>query len=308
MNRKELIYKLNDIESTLNNVMLEESIISGTALGTWFRNHQKISNLFKLCFTTVSTAAGAKMDTLPKWAYWVSTGIKGALGIVGIKAWNRRSSYKDKYYTLKNTLTLDPSVLDIKNEAAKGSSAPADPKKEGLLEKIWNTFTSQLEKIRSAIAGGVKTITDTIGTVPFLVLGFGTALMAIMASVVVYYIQVGGNVSSSIKSAFEDAFSGIKTANGIEALVNLFLIPVKLCFNFVKQSPFAALLFGFGLCIAFTMIVASVAGWDVLFPPEDDNADKLPKLNKRNGSKKQTSGKIPDSSSQSDTKMKTNSK
>ena len=165
-----------------------------------------------------------------------------------------------------------------------------------------------MEKIRNAIAGGVKTITDSIGTVPFLVLGFGAALMAIMASVVVYYIQVGGNISDSIKSAFEDAFSGIKSANGIEALVNLFLAPVKLCFNFVKQSPFAALLFGFGLCIAFTMLVAGIAGWDIFFPQEEAINSKLPESNKESASKQRPSGKSTSLAKQSNGKVKTDSK
>ena len=299
-NRKHIMQKLDNIQNILDSVMLEEGFNAAVnfvsqkgysalkILGKWIAGAgstsinkvETVVNASRTANAVLTAEQGAQMVGAVTELAWynrfsralsvASLSVATWFGISGHEANARAADAEAALEAIKN----DPKLAEAlkANAGALPSNLPAadalgaianngtaSEKQISIFEKLWNSVVAQYNKFADLVKSGI----DTIGGVPFLVLGFGTALGFMMAGVLIYYLNVGGEISASLKRVFGETFNGIKNATGLEQLIRIIMSPVMIVMKFIEESPLGTLFFTFG-CSLF-ILTAILTGWDAVF-------------------------------------------
>lgn len=301
-NRKHIMQKLDNIQNILDSVMLEEGFNAAVnfvsqkgysalkILGKWIAGAgstsinkvETVVNASRTANAVLTAEQGAQMVGAVTELAWynrfsralsvASLSVATWFGISGHEANARAADAEAALEAIKN----DPKLAEAlkANAGALPSNLPAadalgaianngtaSEKQISIFEKLWNSVVAQYNKFADLVKSGI----DTIGGVPFLVLGFGTALGFMMAGVLIYYLNVGGEISASLKRVFGETFNGIKNATGLEQLIRIIMSPVMIVMKFIEESPLGTLFFTFGCSLFILTAILTIIGWDAVF-------------------------------------------
>ena len=310
--RSYVIKQLNNIQGEMNRVMLMEASWAGIWNGIKVLGRSVTTGVGRNAVAAVATtnnanAIKATNDLYLAYRQWRAIGI-GTVSIGGTAAyiWNGKSYNQGYADHARDQVNAQASKEDIKayelvmgvppipskqnmSEIAKANGS--NEKQQNAFEKLWNAIETNYHKFLEAIRDGIK----NIGAIPFMVLGFGLALSFMLAGVMMYYINVKGEILASLKKVFSDTFSAISNASGLEQIMRIMMSPILLIMKFIEASPLGTVLFLMGFFVFSLMVVCTAIGWEVIFGSGKDKAKgKVPAVNNQKPQQKPTrAGQAP---------------
>lgn len=286
--RSYVIKQLNNIQGEMNRVMLMEGTWGAIGRGaitlfkslgskSWSLGHKAMDAIRTSGGTNVQAALDATKELRLAFNQWKIIGIS-SLGFAWWNSGRAEARGYNKGYSdyAKNQTNVQankeeieaynlvmgvPPIPSSQNMSEITVANEANEKQQNAFEKIWNTIESNYHKFLEAIRDGIK----TIGAIPFMTLGFGLALSFMLAGTVMYYINVKGEISASLKKVFSDTFSAISNASGLEQIVRVMMSPILLIMKFIEASPLGTALFLMGFSMFSLMVVCTAIGWEVIF-------------------------------------------
>lgn len=274
MNKYEILQKLNDINTQINEIyhreLLQEAGVSGAVAAVW-----KNAGLFKKFVMSAQAWFGkgklvkagfrsktqlAAMEQLGgkvfKAGFWAP--VAGFLGLgvtgAGVTGYNTYKGAAAAYKYLNPDVPASEEVLSVNEQAQtpEGESVPAASEQEiSGFKKLWDNISIRYRSFMSQIQ-------NSIGETSFFVAGFSLAILIMLAGVVLYYINTRNGQAKSAMDVFKDALNKIKNASGLEMIINIILAPVNIALGFIQQSPIPTVLFALGAGI-FVIMVAALA-------------------------------------------------
>lgn len=303
VNRKFIIQQLNNIQGEVNKVMLTEgkgaiakwfsnlliAVKRGNSTGKLVSGYEQANAAARGMIATLSKTPASKMSNFAEInrlkgviatnyshiekakQLGITVKVTEFLGPVaawfGIKTvynsgYNEGNSDEKAFQAamgMPSKLPDSKSVVDM----AKGDK-PIDSKQKSLLTKIWNFAVDKYNKVIETVRDGIQTSVDAIGSIPFLVLSFSTALMMMFAGVVIYAINVKGEILASMQKVFMNAIDNIKRSSGFEQMMRIVMAPISIVIGFIEESPLGSLVFMSGVTIFLMVTALVIIGRDII--------------------------------------------